>query len=467
MKMKFTRSSFDEIRRTVGSQKCETGGILLGNRNDFVVQKFVFDPHGSTFSAGYDPNVEFINRVIKDEWENNELALIGFVHSHPRGCNRLSGDYGNNTGDLGYLKAIFKAIPALDRFLVPIVFSKYDGLDFRLIPFVAQSNNIEGYIDDGYDIIPDNEYYANPEVFTLEEEVDAGLKDNSRLVGAVDIALMEKTHIVGVGCGGACTLYENLVRSGLGKLTIIDYDIVDASNITTQGYYNTEIGLPKVEALKNRLQQINPNITINAIQGDFLQLKDKKIAKICTDANLLMMMTDNFQAQARGNIISLQYHIPAIFAMMYEKARASEVMFTIPGVTPNCFRCATSNRYQAYEGGYENDIRSVGSTIFHTYYLNSVIGLVALAVLHNRTVGFEFSNWFGDRWDRNFIQIRNHPHYSNNPESLFGRVLGNIPHIYNFDAIWQKIEAEKPPMYDYHCPDCGGKGIQESVHTSQ
>jgi hypothetical protein len=371
MKMKLTRSSFDEIRRTVGNQKCETGGILLGNRNDFVVQKFIFDPHGSTFSAGYDPNVEFINRVIKEEWENNELALIGFVHSHPRGYNRLSGDYGNNTCGLGYLKAIFNAIPALDRFLVPIVFSKYDGLDFRLIPYVAQSNNIDGYADDGYDIIPYNEYYANPEAFVLNNEVvDSGLKDNSRLVGAIDITLMKEAHIVGVGCGGACTLYENLVRSGLGKLTIIDYDVIDASNITTQGYYNSEIGLPKVEALKKRLQQINPNVVIKTIQGDFLQLNDKKIAKICSDANLLMMMTDNFHAQARGNIISLEYHIPAIFAMMYEKARASEIMFTIPGVTPNCFRCATSNRYQAYEDGYENDIRSVGSTIFHTYYLN-------------------------------------------------------------------------------------------------
>ena len=168
MKIKFLQSTFNDIINTVGSKKSETGGILLGNRNDFVVQKFVFDPYGSTSPSGYDPDVDFINKTIKKEWEENELALLGFVHSHPRGFNRLSRDYGNNTGDLGYLKAIFKAIPALDKFLVPIVFSNYDHKGFELIPYVAWADNIPGYHDFGYDVVPDEFYHkSEKKVHTL------------------------------------------------------------------------------------------------------------------------------------------------------------------------------------------------------------------------------------------------------------------------------------------------------------
>ncbi|MBK8370361.1 MAG: Mov34/MPN/PAD-1 family protein [Saprospiraceae bacterium] len=131
MKIKILTSVFNEIVATVGAKKAETGAILLGDRKDYVVQKMIFDPFGSTSAAAYDPDTEFINKVIKHEWDKNNYALLGFVHSHPRGYNRLSGDYGNNTGDVGYLKAIFKAIPSLDKFLVPIVFSTYDGGDLN------------------------------------------------------------------------------------------------------------------------------------------------------------------------------------------------------------------------------------------------------------------------------------------------------------------------------------------------
>lgn len=136
---------FAEIRATVGSERAETGGVLLGSRDDYIVKKFIFDPHGSRFSAGYDPDVVFLNKVIKSEWEKNKLALLGFVHSHPRGVRRLSGDWGNGIGDLGYTKKIFAAIPKLKKFLVPIVYSCYDGGPFAIFPYVAIRDRIEDY----------------------------------------------------------------------------------------------------------------------------------------------------------------------------------------------------------------------------------------------------------------------------------------------------------------------------------
>jgi tRNA A37 threonylcarbamoyladenosine dehydratase len=68
-------------------------------------------------------------------------------------------------------------------------------------------------------------------------------KNLSRLQGAVDLAVMQNSRILGVGTGGACGLYEDLARSGIGKLTVIDFDTVDETNLTTQGYDESQIGM--------------------------------------------------------------------------------------------------------------------------------------------------------------------------------------------------------------------------------
>jgi sulfur carrier protein ThiS adenylyltransferase len=66
-----------------------------------------------------------------------------------------------------------------------------------------------------------------------------------------------------VGIGGAGGLGSNcamiLVRSGFKNLEIIDQDLIDASNLNRQQYYSAEIGSPKVEMLKKRLLDINPD----------------------------------------------------------------------------------------------------------------------------------------------------------------------------------------------------------------
>ncbi len=460
--MLFLDSAYREILKTVGSRMPESGGILLGNREDFVVQKFVFDPNGHTTGAAYDPDIEFINQTIKKEWEENGLALLGFIHSHPRGVSRLSGDYGNATGDIGYTKAILKAIPALEKFLVPIMYSPTDGGELKIFPYVAYKGQEENYQTANLRIIKDEEYEA-PKPVDEKQKQKEFVFNPSRLKGSVDVDLMTNSHVVCVGVGGANGICESLVRSGLGSITLIDFDVVDDNNLVTQGYYISDIGKPKVEALRERLLNINPKLKVRTINGNFLELSDEVEQSIFWRCDLLLMMTDSFHAQAHGNVIGLKYHVPTIFAMMYERARCSEITFMIQGITPACHRCAVSSRYAAYlDEGYENDVTSTGSTNFHTSYLNSSIGLLALAIMHRDTENYEFSNWFGDKWERNLIQMRTSPFYES---GLFERTFEGVERVYCFDSIWQKIEAEAPPKYQ-SCPDCGGTGDLHLVFTT-
>ena len=71
-----------------------------------------------------------------------------------------------------------------------------------------------------------------------------------------------------IGIGGAGGLGSNcammLVRSGFKHMEIIDQDIIDASNLNRQQFFIQEIGLPKVNVLRKRLLDINPNATIIA-----------------------------------------------------------------------------------------------------------------------------------------------------------------------------------------------------------
>lgn len=77
-----------------------------------------------------------LNKIVKREWREHGLQLIGWAHSHPRGVERLSGDYGGGKGDVAYLTSIFHAMPKLPKFIVPILFSSDDG-PLTIYPYVA------------------------------------------------------------------------------------------------------------------------------------------------------------------------------------------------------------------------------------------------------------------------------------------------------------------------------------------
>lgn len=69
----------------------------------------------------------------------------------------------------------------------------------------------------------------------------------------------ERIHIIGCGAIGS-TLAENLVRFGLTKITLYDFDYVEPHNIANQIFRQIDIGKSKVEALADILCEINPDI---------------------------------------------------------------------------------------------------------------------------------------------------------------------------------------------------------------
>ena len=269
--------------------------------------------------------------------------------------------------------------------------------------------------------------------------------DFSRISQAVDLNLLKNTHIVGIGTGGAYSLYEGLVRSGIGSLTVFDFDTVDDVNLCRQGFKPDEIGMDKIDALGDHLLSINPDLNYTGLPWDVLDCSDSELDRIFGNADLFLFMTDSFPAQAFGNKLALKYKKPAIWGGFYEKSQCAEIVFYIPDVTPACFRCAVAPRYAVQAEG-EVKVSSNCNTIFHSMLLDSMVGMLVMAILHNDTEGFEFSGYFGDYWDQNLIQFKCALDY---PSRLFGEMFMNTGgRAINFNSIWQRIPG------NCECQDC-------------
>ncbi|MDT8400261.1 MAG: sulfur carrier protein ThiS adenylyltransferase ThiF [Bacteroidales bacterium] len=96
-----------------------------------------------------------------------------------------------------------------------------------------------------------------------------------------------------VGIAGAGGLGSNcavaLARSGIGKLVIADYDIVEGSNLNRQYYFTDQVGIKKTEALRDNLQRINPELSIKVHD---LKLNADNIPNIFIDCDVIVEAFD-------------------------------------------------------------------------------------------------------------------------------------------------------------------------------
>ncbi|WP_409168547.1 ThiF family adenylyltransferase [Variovorax sp. H27-G14] len=93
-----------------------------------------------------------------------------------------------------------------------------------------------------------------------------------RLYGVAGAARIRHAHVLVVGIGGVGSwAVEALARSGVGHLTMIDLDHVSESNINRQIHaLESTVGQAKVEAMRDRIAQINPECQVHAID-DFVE----------------------------------------------------------------------------------------------------------------------------------------------------------------------------------------------------
>ncbi|MBO9128834.1 thiazole biosynthesis adenylyltransferase ThiF [Bacillus sp. 165] len=123
-----------------------------------------------------------------------------------------------------------------------------------------------------------------------------------------------KKHVLIIGAGALGSMNaEMLVRAGIGKLTIIDRDYVDWSNLQRQQLYTEQDvieHMPKAIAAKQRLELINKKIVIDVYAEDASITLLKRLAD---ETDLIVDATDNFETRFIINDIAQKYSIPWIY----------------------------------------------------------------------------------------------------------------------------------------------------------
>ena len=452
MALHLTDAVFDAICDTVGSLAPETGGMLGGNPDTGVVTHFSFDRGGVRTGASYSPDHKLLTSVLEEQWNPVGIRLMGFVHSHPRGCRSPSH------GDEIYARRILDAIPDLRRLLLPIVVSAHDGGPFECLPYAALRSQSGVAIRRVPLLVRRAESVIQPSA-TFDVATFA------RVRSAYDLDHLQHVRIVAVGCGGAAEFIELLARSGIGQFVLIDPDVIAASNLATQQTYRRDIGRLKVEAISERIIDINSRARVKPLYLSSDQLTDndfKRLLRVDDDdtskTTLLCGMTDSFLAQARVNRLALQFAVPSLCAQVYFEGRGAEVTFTHPDTTPACHRCVLRSRYEAYlDDGFQNDISSDGTPIGSTSRLNASKFLVAMAILHHGTGHPRWGDMLRRIGNRNLLQLRMHPDVD---LPSFNRVFqGADPErVVCDETVWLPQLPDNPANGFPACPDCGGSG---------
>ncbi|MGN6506119.1 MAG: ThiF family adenylyltransferase [Tepidisphaeraceae bacterium] len=143
--------------------------------------------------------------------------------------------------------------------------------------------------------------------------------------------------LIGVGALGT-TLAEQLGRAGVGRLTIVDRDIVDLTNLQRQTLFDeadASSGAPKAVAAARRLRAINNTIEIDA------QVRDVAADNIgelidASKPTLLLDGTDNAETRYLINDAAIERNVPWVYGACV--GVEGRVMTIVPGQTP-CLRC--------------------------------------------------------------------------------------------------------------------------------
>ena len=156
-------------------------------------------------------------------------------------------------------------------------------------------------------------------------------------IGAAGQARIRRFSIafVGVGAVGAAAA-EMAARGGFGRITLIDRDVVEESNLARQFLFDAEDAAriaPKAEAAAARLAEIDPSLPVTAVVAD---LAHGNAREVLAGHDLIFDGSDNFETRLLVSDAARALAIPSIYAACV--GEEGRVAVSIPGRTP-CLRC--------------------------------------------------------------------------------------------------------------------------------
>jgi molybdopterin/thiamine biosynthesis adenylyltransferase/rhodanese-related sulfurtransferase len=135
------------------------------------------------------------------------------------------------------------------------------------------------------------------------------------------------------GLGSPIALY--LAAAGIGRMGLVDYDIVDFSNLQRQILHGTEdVGRKKLNSAKDRIKSINPNVQVDLHD---MMFRSENAMQLVQDYDIVIDGTDNFPTRYLSNDVSVLTKKPNIYGSIFRFDGQCTVF--APHLGGPCYRC--------------------------------------------------------------------------------------------------------------------------------
>jgi molybdopterin/thiamine biosynthesis adenylyltransferase len=157
---------------------------------------------------------------------------------------------------------------------------------------------------------------------------EVGIEGQERLLAA---------HALVIGAGGLgspAALY--LAASGVGRITLVDDDAVDLTNLQRQIMHSTaRVGMPKVESGREAMLQVNPEITVTALRE---RADEARLVELVGSADVVLDCSDNFATRHAVNRACVDARVPLVSGAVIRFDGQLSVFDTREAASP-CYAC--------------------------------------------------------------------------------------------------------------------------------
>jgi sulfur-carrier protein adenylyltransferase/sulfurtransferase len=146
---------------------------------------------------------------------------------------------------------------------------------------------------------------------------------------------LKNAKVLTIGTGGlGSPLALYLAAAGVGTIGIVDFDVVDESNLQRQIIHGTsDVGRPKIESARDRLKDINPNVNVVAYEE---ALTSENALEIFEDYDIVVDGTDNFPTRYLVNDACVLTGKPNVYGSIFRFEGQASVFWAEEGP---CYRC--------------------------------------------------------------------------------------------------------------------------------
>ncbi len=235
---------------------------------------------------------------------------------------------------------------------------------------------------------------------------------------------LKNARVLTIGTGGlGSPLGLYLAAAGVGTLGIVDFDVVDQSNLQRQIIHGTkDVGRAKIASAKDRLEDLNPNVKVEAFET---ALTRDNALELFKEFDVVVDGTDNFQTRYLVNDAAVLTGKPNVYGSIFRFEGQASVFWAEKGA---CYRCLYPEPPppglvpSCAEGGVLGVLPGIVGTIQANEVLKVILG--AEGILLNRLLLF-------DAWTMKFRELK----LRKNPNCDLCGENATIKELVDYDAF--------------------------------